>query len=204
MASRRTCAASPCATGSVDDAQDDPRRVGRFDPRLFGGAGPARGVVSDPPANAPRGATPAISPRSAEAVTVTSAPDLGRTCEVVAVLDMHTPLGDERRGFAELRRWAATLGGDAVVAARFQPATATERAHLFGVVVRSRAADARPYDVLAELEAQTDEDGPDKGLDALRAAARELGADKIVDVRFVHDAGDGVSRVTGLAIRYRR
>ena len=140
---------------------------------------------------------------STDGVLVTAASGLGRPCETIAIIDLHSRAGDEATGFDELRRWAGTMAADAVVSARYEAANAGEAAHVSGVVVRFKVADPRPYDVLAEVEVRSEEDVPDKGLEALRAKARELGADKVVDVRFQHSEA-GLSRLRGLAVRYRR
>lgn len=160
---------------------------------------PTAGAVSADPA---RDAT-TIEMTGGGGVMLTSAAELGRPCETMAILDLHSHAVDEATGFEELRRWAATVGGDAVVAARFEAATDGETAHLSGVVVRYKAVDPRPYDVLARVEVRTDTAVPDKGLEALRTKASELGADKLVDVRFQH-SDDGISHLSGLAVRYRR
>lgn len=136
-------------------------------------------------------------------ILLTSAADLGRPCETLAIVDLHSDAGDEATGFDELRAWATRMGADAVVAARYEAATASETAHVFGIVVRFKSTDARPYDVVASVEVRSETAAPDKGLEALRTKARELGADKVVDVRFEHSEG-GVSRLRGVAVRYRR
>lgn len=154
--------------------------------------------------------TPAVPPAPAMVaasndgtVLVTAASDLGRPCEVLALLELRSANASPELGYAELRRWAATLGGDAVVVARVEPGANGGPTHVSGVVVRSRTRDLRPYDVVAELDVQTDEGSDDKGLVTLRTRARELGADKIVNVRFEHD-GRGIAHLRGVAVRYRR
>jgi uncharacterized protein YbjQ (UPF0145 family) len=123
--------------------------------------------------------------------------------ELVAVIDTHVPAMTHDEAMAELESWARAMGGDAVLDARFEAATVSQPAHVSGVVVRERVVDARAIEELARIDVQTDELAPNKGLDALRERALQLGADKVIDIRFEHDAPDGRSHLYGLAVRYR-
>jgi len=69
--------------------------------------------------------------------------------------------------------------------------------------VRFKVRDARTYDVIDHIVIETDPNRSDKGFGALRARAKELGADKIVDVKFEHGEGGAPSRLRGTAVRYR-
>ena len=146
---------------------------------------------------------PAV-PNGPIGIVVTAESTLGRPVDLVAVIDSHSSSGTEQAAIAELEAWAQRLGGVAVLEARFEAATKGSPAHVSGVVVRERAVDPRPYEELARIDVQTDEDAPAKGMDALRQRAAELGADKVVDIRFEHDGDDGRSHLRGVAVRYRR
>lgn len=137
-------------------------------------------------------------------VVVTAESSLGRPVELVAVIDTHVAAATEGEAIALLESWAVRIGGSAVLDARFEASTAEEPAHVSGVVVRERGVDPRTYEEIARIDVQTDALAPNKGLDALRDRAHQLGADKVIDIRFDHDGPDGHSHLHGLAVRYRR
>lgn len=145
-------------------------------------------------------AAPALPQSAGNGITpiVTSDDSLGIVCDVVAVISMPSTAIDRPTAFAELSRRAFELGGHAVVSARADPGWVS------GVVVRSKAIDPRPYDVIARVDAQTDEHAPDAGLDALRERGEQLGADKLVDIRYEHRGADGRAHLSAQAVRYRR
>lgn len=144
-----------------------------------------------------------VVPAVGGVVLVTPSGTIGQTCEVLAVLDLPTDRTTVDAAFEVLREGARAVGGQAVVAARFVSAHDDEPARVSGVVVKLKPADDRPFDVIAEVDVQTDADAPDKGVAALQARARELGADKLVDVRF--DRGEtGVSHLRARAVKLRR
>lgn len=130
------------------------------------------------------------------------APD--RECNIVAVLDFHSDADTEDKGFDELRAKAVAAGADAVIDAEFEHGEGGEQSHLSGLAVRYKVHDARAYDVIDHIVIETDALAGDKGFAALRARARELGADKIVDVKFEHGEGSAPSRLMGTAVKYRR
>jgi hypothetical protein len=62
---------------------------------------------------------------------------LNRPTEVLAILDVHAPMGHETEALAELRARAQAVGADAVVGAEFHHGEgAGEPTHLSGVAVR--------------------------------------------------------------------
>ena len=170
---------------------------------LFALAACAHGTSSQPQPTFAATPVPVV-PNPPAGIVVTAESSLGRPVDLVAVIDSHSSSGTEQAAIAELEAWAQRLGGIAVLEARFEPATNGSPAHVSGIVVRERAVDPRPYDEIARIDAQTDEDAPAKGLDALRDRAAQLGADKVVDIRFEHDGDDGHSHLRGIAVRYRR
>jgi uncharacterized protein YbjQ (UPF0145 family) len=131
-----------------------------------------------------------------------SAPD--QRAEVVGVLDFHSAAESEDKGFEELRAHAAALGADAVIDAEFEHGEGGEPSHLSGMAVRFITYDLPPYDVLGDIDIETPEDAEDKGFDAMRRKAAEMGADRIVEVRFEHGGEGGSSHLHGKAVRYRR
>jgi uncharacterized protein YbjQ (UPF0145 family) len=123
--------------------------------------------------------------------------------EVLGVLDFHTQADSQDKGFDDLRAHAAALGADAVVDAEFEHGEGAEPSHLSGMAVRFVTYELPPYDVVGEIDIETPEDAEDKGFDKMRARATQLGADRIVEVRFDHGAEGGSSHLRGKAVRYR-
>lgn len=123
---------------------------------------------------------------------------------IVAVLDFHSSADTENKGFDELRARAMAVGADAVIDAEFEHGEGGQLSHLSGLAVRFKVYDARAYDVIEQIVIETDGVANDKGFSALRARALQLGADKLVDVKFEHGEGGAPSRLIGTAVRYRR
>ena len=87
------------------------------------------------PAPAPVPAVAAMAP--SRSVLVVESQHLGRPAEVVGLIDVHLPMGDQDAAFAELRARAAAMGADAVVGAEFHHGEeAGEPIHVSGMAVR--------------------------------------------------------------------
>lgn len=159
-------------------------------------------VIVAPPPTAPP------SPESAT-VAVTGVPVYpkgrgpNRHCDILLILDFHADAESEEKGFEALRARAAAVGADAVIDAEYEHGEGGEASHLSGMAVRWTPEDARAYDVIEHIVIETPANAPDKGFAELRARARALGADKIVEVHFEHGEDGGASRLTGIAVRYR-
>lgn len=159
--------------------------------------------------SAPEAPTPTVSTASAT-VSVGGLPVYpkgrgpSRRCEILLILDFHSDAESEEKGFEALRARAAAAGADAVIDAEYEHGEAGEQSHLSGMAVRWIAEDARAHDVLGDIVVETAAGSPDKGFEQLRARARALGADKLVDVHFEHGEDGAPSRLRGTAVRYRR
>ena len=138
----------------------------------------------------------------AAAIQVFPGVDAGFDAEVVQVLDFHTAETNPDKGFDELREHAADVGATAVVEAQFEHGEEGEKSHLSGMAVKPRVRDDRPYVVIKEIDIATPEDDDDKGFDRMRAEANAVGADKVVNVNFVHGEEGGMSHLTGKAVKY--
>jgi uncharacterized protein YbjQ (UPF0145 family) len=145
---------------------------------------------------------PHVLSASAAAVKVITSEDPGFPTEVVAVLDFHTEETSQDKGFDELREKAAELGATEVIGAQFEHGAEGEKSHLSGMAVKPRVDDHRPFVVIGQIDIATPEDADDKGFERMRAQARALGADKVVDVRFEHGEEGGMSHLTGQAVKY--
>ena len=95
-------------------------------------------VAVAPPPLAPPTAPPVGTTvvRSRDILVVESQ-HLGRPAEIVGLIDVHLPIGDQDAAFAELRARAAAMGADAVVGAEFHHGEeAGEPIHVSGTAVR--------------------------------------------------------------------
>jgi uncharacterized protein YbjQ (UPF0145 family) len=126
-----------------------------------------------------------------------------RPYEIVGVLDFHTSETSEDKGFDQLRLKAGALGADAILSAEFEHGDEGEKSHLSGVAIRWKTEDPRPYVIIGSIDIPTPEDADDKGFETMRAEAREMGADEVVNVHFEHGKEGGVSHLTGIAVRYK-
>jgi uncharacterized protein YbjQ (UPF0145 family) len=140
----------------------------------------------------------------AAGILVTPESGLDRDIVLVEVLDFHTDADSEDKGFDALRLYAAEIGADAVIGAEFEHGEPGERSHLSGMAVKYVAPDNSPYDVLGEIDIATPEDAEDKGLSELDAAAARMGADEVRSIHFFHSEEDGMSHLTGVAVKHRR
>ena len=165
---------------------------------------PREPVVGASEATAAPVAPPIHHALSAQAAAVQVYPgeDAGFDAEVVQVLDFHTEETSEDKGFDELREHAAELGATAVIEAQFEHGAEGEKSHLSGMAVKPRVRDDRPYVVIKDIDIATPEDDDDKGFDKMRAEANAVGADKVVNVKFVHGEEGGMSHLTGQAVKY--
>jgi uncharacterized protein YbjQ (UPF0145 family) len=157
------------------------------------GCGPTY-VVNTPPT------APAVAAR---AIPVYPNKSIGRPCEIIAVFDFHSDADSQDKGFDQLRARAYEIGADAVIGAEFEHGEGTEPSHLSGMAVRYTTA-TPPYEVIGVIDIESSPDSSDKGLDAMTERARQLGADKVVDVTFEHGEEGSVGHLRGKAIRIRR
>ena len=122
-------------------------------------------------------------------------------CFVLEIVDIHTDATSEAKGFEELRARAAALESDAVIGAEFEHGAG--KSHLAGMIVRY-GAPLPPSTEIGVIEIPSDPDSQDKGLSALVARGREMGADRVVDVTFEHGEDGAFGRIRGRAVRYSR
>jgi hypothetical protein len=98
----------------------------------------SEGSASSPsqPASPPAAPTdPALAARAAR-VLILETTDLQRPAEVVAPLDVHEPVGDERAALRLMQERAAEIGADAVVGVEFHHGHGGGPIHLSGLAVR--------------------------------------------------------------------
>ena len=153
-------------------------------------------------------------PRLAEAakkMLVLQAQDAGRPTEVIGVLDVHEATGDHDAALETLRERAALIGADAVVGIEFHHEDEGGKdkdieTHLSGLAVRFRPVlQARPYDVLGQVQVEAEMEHEDDGLRDLREQGSDMSADAMLDVRCHHGEGNGgKTKLTAIAIRYRK
>jgi len=121
-------------------------------------------------------------------------------CFILEIVDIHTEAASEAKGFEELRVRAAALRADAVIGAEFEHGEAG-KSHLAGMVVRYGDR-LPPFVEIGVIEIASDPNSADKGLSALVARGRELGADRVIDVTFEHGEDGAPGHIRGRAVRY--
>ena len=149
---------------------------------------------------------PEVSPERAARVLILETESPGRPTEVLGIVDVHAASGQQEGALQELRIRAAALDADAVVGVEFHHGEhGGEATHLSGTAVRFRdLIQGRKYDVVSELEVHAEMGHHDDALEALKARARDVHADLIIEVHFEHgEGGDGPLTLTGKAIQFR-
>lgn len=159
-------------------------------------------IVQPNHAHEEAGEVPTLTPEQ-KAIPVYTTKSLGRPCEVVGVLDMHTNAESEDKGFDELRYRASALGADAVIGAEFEHGDNGEPSHLSGMAVKF-AKPTPEYDVLGEIDIPSEPNSTDKGVAEMARRARQMGADLIVDVEFEHGDNGALGHLKGKAVRFRK
>jgi uncharacterized protein YbjQ (UPF0145 family) len=175
---------------------------------------PATVAISDrekaEPEIEPAHATAVLTPLSAAAAAITvlegkTSPKRG---VVVGIIDVHTDATRSEEAFDELRRRAAALGADVVIAADFHHGEGSEPSHVSGMAIRFREHSDLPYDKLGEIDvvaSSGDSAAQATALDRLKERATKMGVDEVINVEFHHGEEKGeASHLTGLAIRHHR
>ena len=127
---------------------------------------------------------------------------VGHSCDIVAIVDVHTEATSEQKGFDELRAMAMAKQADAVVGAEFEHGGKDEPSHLSGVIVRY-GRPVPPHVELGEIEIPSDGTDQDKGLAQMMAKAYAMGGDQVIDVTFEHGEEGAQGVLKGRVIRYR-
>ena len=125
----------------------------------------------------------------------------GHHCDIVEVVDIHTQAASEDKGFDELRARAASLHGDAVLAAEFEHGEGKEPSHLSGMIVRYGQG-VPPHVDVGMIDIPSDEKDENKGLVTLMERARAMGGDQVIDVTFEHGDDGAQGHLRGKVIRF--
>ncbi len=141
---------------------------------------------------------------AAARVRVLSTERLDCQTEALGIVDVHESVDNQEAALDILRRRAAARGAEAVTGVEFRHGEGgPAKTHLSGMAVRCKdLLRGRRYDVLERLEIADGMGREDQAFDKLKARARAIGANLIVDVRFGHgeSKSEGV-RVSGTAVR---
>jgi uncharacterized protein YbjQ (UPF0145 family) len=151
--------------------------------------------------------TPELEAKAANVKVLENASGLGCATEVLGLVDVHEPVKTVDQALRELRLDAARLDAQAVVGVEFHHGEPGEEpTHLSGQAVRCNdLIKGRTYDVIGDVEV-TNKMGDEEGLyRSMKAKAKSLGADLIVDVEFEHgEGGDEPLKLKGKAIRFSK
>jgi len=144
--------------------------------------------------------TDAATMARAQRVTVTPSA-LQCPSEILGLVDVHERGGSEEAALAALKVRAAMLGAEALTNVEFRHGDHNEKLHLSGTAVRCRdLLRGRHYEVLAQLNILKPMGHEEDALADLRARARSLGANLILDVHFEH-GDESQMHITGKAVR---
>ena len=150
--------------------------------------------------------TPELEAKAAKVKVLENASGLGCATEVIGLVDVHEPVKTVDQALHELRLDAARIDAEAVVGVEFHHGEPGEEpTHLSGQAVRCHdLIRGRAYDVIGDVEVTQKMGDEDALYQSMKAKAKSLGADLIVDVGFEHGDGEGKPlRMTGKAIRFK-
>jgi len=169
------------------------------------------GNASRPPADKdkddePLPTDPAVVAKAAS-VKVLNNESLGCASEALGPVDVHKKMKNTQQALDELKLRAAALGADAVIGVDFEHGEGgSAPTHLSGMAVRCRdLLQGRSYDVIGKVSIKGAMGKEEQAFDELRAKARAMKADLVLDVQFEHgEGGEGAgTTITGTAIRFR-
>jgi len=158
-------------------------------------AGDAHAIPTDP-------ATVAAAAR----VRVLSTERLPCATEALGMVDVHERVDNQEAALDILRRRAAARGAEAVTGVEFRHGEGGRaKTHLSGLAVRCRdLLRGRKYDVIQHMVIDDRMGREEAAFARLKVQANALGANLVIDVKFVHgEAGTGGVRVSGTAVRAR-
>ncbi len=140
-------------------------------------------------------------------IKVAESDDAGCVTEALGPVDVHKKMESTAQALENLKRRAAALGADAITHVEFEHGEGgKEVTHLSGMAVRCNdLIKGRAYDTIGEVQVDGSMGGEDKAFAKLRAKARSMHADMLINVRFEHgEGGDGEgTKMMATAIRFR-
>ena len=150
--------------------------------------------------------TPELEAKAAKIQVLENASNLGCATEVIGLVDVHEPVKTEEQALHELRLDAARIDAQAVVGVEFHHGEPGEEpAHLSGLAVRCNdLIKGRAYDVMGEVNVEDKMGSEDALYQKMKAKAKSIGADLILDVKFDHgEGGDVPLKMSGTAIKFK-
>jgi uncharacterized protein YbjQ (UPF0145 family) len=144
--------------------------------------------------------TDAATTAAAQRVTFTPSA-LECPTEILGLIDVHQKGGSNDAALWALRVRAAQLGAEALTNVEYRHGDDHEKLHISGTAVRCRdILNGRRYDVIELLDISKPMGREEDAFSDLRARARSVGANVILDVHFEHGE-DSHLRITGKAVR---
>ncbi len=127
--------------------------------------------------------------------------------EVLGPIDVHKKMESTPEALDKLKLRAAALGAEAITNVEFEHGEGgKEPTHLSGLAVRCRdLLRGRTYDVIGNITAHSPMGKEEAVFEDLKRRGRELRADLIIDVKFIHgEGGEGEGlTMTGTAVRVK-
>ena len=145
----------------------------------------------------------------AKAASVRVLQDRALQCpsEILGPVDVHRKMESTPEALDKLKLRAAALGAEAVTNVEFEHGAAGKQpTHLSGLAVRCKdLLRGRRYDVLGNITVQQPMGKEELAFADLKERGRELRADLIINVKFIHREGreGGSLTMTGTAVRIR-
>jgi uncharacterized protein YbjQ (UPF0145 family) len=151
--------------------------------------------------------TDAATLARAKTIRVMQNERLACASEALGPIDVHRKMETTDKALEALKIRAAALGAEAIVDVNFEHGEGgKEPTHLSGMAVRCRdLLNGRAYDVIGEIKIDGKMAKEEEAFAALRAKARAMKADLVLDVKFIHgEGGEGEgTTLRGTAIRFR-
>jgi uncharacterized protein YbjQ (UPF0145 family) len=152
--------------------------------------------------------TDAATIARAKTVKVMQNEHLNCATEALGPIDVHKKMESTDQALEALKLRAAALGAEAIVDVNFEHGEGgKEPTHLSGMAVRCRdLLHGRQYEVIGEVKIDGKMAKEEEAFAALKAKARTMHADMILNVKFVHgEGGEGEgTTLTGTAIRFKQ
>ncbi len=143
----------------------------------------------------------------AASVRVLQNESLGCESEVLGPIDVHKKMESTPQALEKLKLRAAALGAEAVSNVEFEHGEGgNEPTHLSGLALRCRdLLHGRKYDVIQKITVHQPMGKEEAAFADLKRRGRDLHADLILDVKFIHgEGGEGEGlTMTGTAVRVR-
>jgi uncharacterized protein YbjQ (UPF0145 family) len=125
--------------------------------------------------------------------------------EILGLVDVYEQLYDHDRALESLKAKAEALGADAIVGLEYHHGGGKEPSRLSGTAIKFKdLVQGRRYEPLGTIEVKYDPGEEAQGLRELKAKARAIHADLILELKYDRGDGNDQPRVSGTAVKFAR